>query len=785
MLKNYIITALRALSRHKVSAAISIISLTLGLASAFILWLFIDYHRSFDNFVSKDIHRLISKKVSHEKNIEYRGYWALSTLASDRLAEKSTQTESMSRLFIEFESTIGSETDLYNETTYYVDPTFFDFFSTPIIEGDKNNLFPEINSVVIDKYMAEKLFPEESALGKSLYFTGSRTKKRTLLTVTGVIQDLPKNSHLYKRESHIFIPFDYYRKNSPGYFFTELESIQISLYFKTIKNFSKEKLLLELTELEDDLPKPKNYKSISYDFENIRDCHINSKTLSMDPSNPKVMILMLAALTLIMLIISIINTVSILTAQSISRVKEVGIRTVLGGERRDIIFQFLTESVIISFISLFLSMVAAELFLTQFSNMVKINIDIRYTPLFCIIFIILTLIVGIISGLYPAFYLSSLRITETLKGKNLLKLGKFKKILILFQFIFASLIIVSALIFNNELNVLKKLDVGFNPKNLIYISSQLDGESYEKLTAFKERVKTLNGVKGVTFTSFIPWYGGYMPRSTNSENGELVYIQDYLYVDSDYFKVMELELLSGSYPKDLGRVAVLESSIDRDFSIGDIVEDYSLTHIIDAIINDYYPGEPTYKRYPMHIVGREGLNYPLIRVEENTDLSAIKKVWREIFPNLAFEYGFVSTNIQNFHSGGTAKGMIYSLNTAMAITLFVSFLGLFGLLYHSIEQKSKEIGIRKVIGAGYKDILFNFFKEFLTLITLSTGVGVPLGITVTKKTLESINYPFPVSNTIILGISAAGITLLLGAVLITVQTRGIIMSNPSKTLRYE
>ncbi|MBI9098110.1 MAG: ABC transporter permease [Spirochaetaceae bacterium] len=789
MFKNYILLTLRNISRNKVSSLIAIAGLSLGIASALLLYLFIDYQISFDKFFpGNNIKRLIVKTVDHDLD-EYYKKEAVRPHTAGIIKENVPSIEEMS-IYYTSAGTLHIHGENFWEAISYVDSNFFDIIPFKILEGKREILLNGINSIVLNKEIAEKLFPQGDALGQTAEL---KDKGNYLLKVTGIIET-PSNSHLY-RGPQVFIGSNILMEIAEEPLVLP-DEWRVGVYFIPVEGYDEQVLSQELKNLSDFLPQDEDFKSVDFFYEDFEDIHLFSKEHWIeDPSNPLIMLIFLGILTLALLFITIINTISILTAQSITRTKEVGIRKVLGSNNRDLIFQFLAESIILSFISLILALLIAELLLPIFSNIVLVELNINCSLSFISFIILLTLLIGITSGLYPAFYLSSLKVVDSIKGKNLLKLGKFRKALVLSLFFFSSFFLVWALSINNEVQFIRNIDVGFNKENIMAIHGGYEflDESNENLLAFKEEVKKLTGIVAVSFTSNPPFcYEESLFNQYLDADGVTKTFEQFVYVDKDYFELMGFTTDQGLTPQNNSAVVFESINNYRDISIGDLIEIDSEAYPVDSVIEAYYLESPIYyisknvSNNLIHIVGTKNLLFTLIRVSPDVDINRIKAIWNSFFPELPFEYVFISDQVEyDLSPDDSVKTMILVFNISVYITLFISLLGLFGLILHTVKQKTKEIGIRKVMGAGFFSIISQILRESLSLIFIAAITGVPLGVYTVKNLLFFFGYPVLMYDLARISIFSAIVIISTGTLFIIFMVINAARSNPSDALRYE
>lgn len=782
MLKNYILLAIRNMSRQKISSLIAILGLALGMTSALLLYSFISYHFSYENFMpaDSDIKQIISRYIDNKNEIRFSSR-AVTRDTALRIREEISAIEEMTILFSHGDMAFSVDDVLYAEDIKYVENNFFRIIPLNLFQGDRTELLDKPDSIVLDTIIAEKYFPGGKALGKNIILPFGDNMN---LTVTGVVE-IPRNSHLFNEGGMIFMPFKTMESLFSREGFTTGE-FRTSVYFKPAEKTDMKILQKQINQLLQSVPDTHKYKSQKLFFEDFDRIHIFSRENPDDARNPLYMIILLIVLTVIILAISIINSVSILTAQSISRTREVGIRQVMGSSKRDLMFQFLTESAVISLFSTVTALIFAELTLPAFSNLVHLNLTLSCNSALIAFILLLTVFIGIISGLYPALYLSSLKVVDSLKGKNLLKLGKSRKILIILQFFFASVILIWTLVINNELSALKKMDVGFNSRNLLSVFPGLnfDTEPSEKLESLKRALKEINGIEAVSHTTYIPFFGGPLESSSYSaDDGVTLYYDLYSLIDLDYLSLMEIQTLEGE-ARENTLVIKKSTSEERGLSTGDFIRIEETDYPVSAVIDDYYIDTPLLGyNTDYHLVTSELFYFQIIRYSGDIDLNDVLGVWKSFYPDKPIEFNFISVEDQN--NQDVVRELLIVMNLTIIVIYFIALLGLFGLTLHRVKEKTNEIGIRKVMGAGTTGIIILFIRDSLSLILIALLSGVPLGVLSITFLLPLIGYPFPIGNLFLISLSTAAALLLSGFIFTGLTVIKAARSNPAGALRYE
>lgn len=793
MFKNYLLMTIRSVQRQKVSSLIAILGLALGISCSILLFIYIDYQFSYEDFMPKDseVKRLVSRTLDNYSYESYNGYSSVNAYTAEVIKENASSIKDMAKLTWSGDMTLLIDNEFYNQDLVFVDNNFFDIIPFKVLSGNIKDFFYNPNAIVLDQYLAKKYFPEGDVIGKEIVLNHGN---KDIYTVSAVVE-IPDNTSLKLENNQAFLSINTIIKlieaNGEDYW-SPTSNSSSAVFIVPVDNFDNGILINELNSVINYLPKDNESKIIEFQIEDFKDIHLFTKDISsFNFLRPVIVIVFLIIITVSILFISIVNCISILIAQSINRTKEVGVRVVMGSTKKDLIYQFLTESIILSFMSLIIGLVLSELLLPGFSSMVFTNLKINYSPVFILYLIVLTTVVGILSGLYPAFYLSSLKVVESLKGKSLLKLGKFRKLLVVSQFIFASITLICSLILNNEIKFIQNIDIGFNRDNIVHVYTgyDLDKEPYSKLLDLNKELKRIDGVEAITYSDATPFFGGggSNVNEYSPDNGVTYYQEVYSYIDLDYLNVLGIKPIEGEIKYNT--VVVMKSVLNyRNLKIGDIISLEGKDYRVGSFIDDYYLESPIYGTdfgAKFHIITDSGFYFQMIRFKDSINIEEVKNTWRKFYPNRSFEYRFMNSCIEDSLNPEILKTLKMVLNLAMYISLFISALGLFGLVLHSIKQKNKEISIRKVLGADYFTIIKQFMSESLLLIFIGVLIGVPLGIILISNGLYSLDYPYVIHDTFKTSmISGLSITII-GTLFILLMVTKCALEKPSKALRYE
>jgi putative ABC transport system permease protein len=805
MFKNLLKHSIRSFKRQRAYIVINILGLAIGIACSLLITIYVMNEASYDNFnLKKDrIFRVIlNGKIGGQ---EITGAYT-PAIMGPTLPGEFPEVEDFLRMngvgpsVVQYEQHVFTDNDIIQ-----VDSSFFNFFSIPVIKGDPDNLLNSPHKVVVSETTAKKLFGNEDPIDK-LIKIGSDTLK---YVVSGVMEDVPATSHF---EASMLTSFMTSPRSKENVWLNN----SFSLYLLLRPNSGPATVDSKFTDLvvkyvgpevqkymgatmEEFLKRGYKYR---YYLQNLTDIHLDNTIQGgfKAATDPKYLIIF-GSIAILIVIIAAINFMNLATAQASRRAKEVGIKKLGGSTRGMLIMQFLSESFILAFVSLIFALVIIKLSLPYFNNLLGTKLTLNLFEAWYTIpaLLIFTLIVGVMSGSYPAFFLSSFNPYEVLKGsaRNSMSNGKLRRILVVFQFAVSILLIVGTLIMNKQIRYMLNKDVGFNKEQLIVIErAHIVGS---KMKSFKESVKALPGVINISSSTALP-------GRTNNNNGYLIegrkdesYLMTTSWVDYDFLKTYGITLESGrmfneSYTSDQQACIINESAM-KNFSITDLEKTRIMRpgesgpeplSIIGVVKNFNFeslrnPIQP----YVLLLQG-ENNNWGYITVRlspasYSATISAIEKIWKEYSSDAPLQYYFLDEDFElmyNQEKQSAQMAMIFSL-----LAIFIAALGLFGLTSYTVEQKTKEIGVRKAMGSSIAGIYFQISKEIIVLVSISALIAWPVIYYYAGKWLES--FYFKIS----LGFFSfiAGLTIALGIALITISYRTLKAAtvNPARSLKYE
>lgn len=795
MFKNLLIVAIRNIIKERIYSAINILGLTIGITCSMFLLLYILDELSYDRYHTKadKIYRI----VSNIKEPDNAFTWAVAQIPmADELRDNYPEVENAVRFFPTGRNLYkNGDQQFYEEEFYLADSTVFDMFDYEFISGDKNTALDNPFSIVLTESIAKKYFGNQDAMGQSLQNQDNEEYK-----VTGIIKDVPQNSHFRfdALQSRNSIP-DY--QGSWGGF-------GVYTYIELPRGYDLSKLYTSLDSIVSQKVDP-IFKdvgiSVKYELQPITDIHLHSKIQDEAESGGDISyIYIFGAIACFMIIIASINYMNLATARSTNRSKEVGVRKVMGAQKPQLITQFITESVLIAMISLLVSMALIYLLLPAFNSLANKSMPFSYvlqTPVMLTL-IGIVIFVGIIGGSYPAFYLSSFNPVSVLKGKGASKGGSvlFRKTLVVAQFSISIFMLISTMIVFDQLDFIRNKDLGFVKERVIKISLS-ERELRQREGVLVEKLKQSPLVESVGMANAAPGEGiGKILIKVEDSDGKMVDRGVDLYsAGFDFVPTMGMEIVQGrnfsrDVPSDTTYAVLVNEAmvkrmnwadpIGRKFQFGGrngpidkkvigVVKDYNQNSLYDAI-------------EPLMIVLNDNLRNVFVRTREGDvreSLASLESIWNEVNPNFPFEYNFLDQDFDSQYKADEKRSKIFTAFSGL--TLAIACLGLLGLAAFTTEQRTNEIGVRKVIGASVPSLVVLVTKEFFILVAISMVIAFPVAWYFTDGWLQNFAYRIELT-----GQWPTFITSAILAFLITMATVGFhviraAVANPVNSLRDE
>ena len=812
MLSNYLKIAWRNLLKNKTFSLINITGLASGLACFILIALYVADELSYDRYNEKAgrIYRINS-------DIVFGGNKLHLAVASDpmgaALKNDYPQVEEYVRFYTSSGSKLIKKGDQYineNEVAH-ADSTLFDIFTLPVISGDAKTALNEPNTVVISESAAKKYFGTTEVVGKSVETNDNGS---TLYKITAVMKDIPHNSHFnfsmifsmdnvqYQWGNFLSHNHQTYLLLKPG---TDYKAFEKNFSRFIIKYVVPQAAQFMQIKSMDEFEKAGN--KLEYSLTPLTDIHLRSdRTVELGVNGNIQYVYIVSIIAIVVLVLACINFMNLSTARSASRAKEVGIRKVVGSEKRYLIRQFLTESILTTVLSTGLAILIAYLSLSWFNNLSakELHISDLLQPKYLTVLIALPIIVGFLAGIYPAFVLSSFNPIVVLKGKlsGGLRRSNLRNVLVVGQFTMSIFLIAATIIVFRQLNYIQTKNLGFNKDQMLIVNGTFALENNKD--AFKNEVAKLPGVKGSTYAGFLP-VSGYSRNdvsfSTSSamtaENSLNMQVWDISY---EYIPVMEMEMVKGrNFSKEFGtdsNATILNETAARllgwDNPVGKKLYTFYQDRMGSRLIDREVIG--VVKNFHFNSM-KQNIGPLCFRLADNSWTTAFKVntadirglvttiegKWKKMAPGKPFSYQFMDEAFDNMYRDEQRTSKV-GLTLAI-IAIIIACLGLFGLATYAAEQRIKEIGVRKVLGATISNIVSMLSKEFMVLVLIASALAIPLAWWAMNKWLEDFAYRINVGWWIFL---AAGVIALLIA-LITVSSQAIkaAVANPVKSLRTE
>jgi putative ABC transport system permease protein len=798
MFKNYVLIAVRNLSKNLGYTSINVFGLAIGLACCLLVTLYIQFETSFESFHENrtSLYRYISRSekdgsVNMQTNLP-SGFGPLIGTSIREVEMYSRFSEMDSRPLLYF-----NEKVLDAKPFAIVDSDFFSMFSFELVQGNAKEVLKRPFTIAIAQSVADKYFPKGDALGKLI-----RYDDKYDFEVSGVFKDVPANSHLEFTyvttfETAAKIVEDRYQWPAER-FLTNLDAWNYSTYFyiptaTDVDDIAK-RIDQRFTEARGDKFNPNETSDWLQPLEEI---HFTKGIRNDAASGDKNYIFIFSAVALLILVIACFNFTNLSTARAMKRAKEVGLRKVMGAFRHQLIRQFLGETLIMVSISLVLSIVLLELMVPMFNSLVGQHLEIEYFTRnsFIWVFILAGLVTGVLAGSYPAFYLSSFSPAKVLKGET----GRggnagLRKVLTVMQFSVAIFLMIGTFVVYSQMNYIRTTNLGFNQESIIYFEPPT--KLWNKKESFRKNLLTHSNIKTATFSNGTAGMGnstwGYnLPDQNVKDQSMNTMIIDFDFVDTYELEIVQGRNISAEFSTDssdaylVNETAVRELMLENPIGTTIQATDGHMPGKIVGVVKDFHYRSLHRKIEPLVLRHDQG-NMWCMSIKFNAgdlkaNLAVVEEEWKKIAPEYPFAYKFVDDTIANQYKADQNTGVLLTAFSILAI--LIACLGLLGLTAFMTEQRKKEIGVRKVLGASVASVVVLLSKDFSKLVIIAFVVIVPVAWYAVNQWLNDFAYKVDVSPLIYLG---AGLLILVIAFLsIAYQSVKAAIVNPSDTLRSE
>ena len=787
MLKNYLKIAIRSILRHKAYSIINISGLAIGMASSILILLWVQNELSYDRWHKhgREIYRITSAAEDFKTAVSCSGMPRAFQAAIPAIKNTVRLSPVHSTLI-----SIGDKKFKENRT-FYVDSTFLDVFSFPLVKGDVKTALMRPDGVVITEELATKYFGKDNPLGKVL-----RKDNREDVMVTGVLANIPDNSHL---QFDMLLPFSSPAaqrdlNSNPWDNFSFYDYLQLDDHF----NATPAALAGIERKMNDIFKDQKTGIKIDLRLQPLTRIHLYSNLQIDLPGHGNIQYVNIFFIVAIfILVVACINFMNLATARSARRAKEVGLRKVVGAVRRQLVAQFLGESLLISFFSLLVAMLVVWLVLPSFAALAgkTLSVNLWDGKLFLTL-IGISLATGLISGSYPALFLSGFQPVKVLKG-NLRSLGGnkfFRNALVVVQFVVSIVLLIGTVVIYNQLRYIKNRNLGFEKSNLVYLYMQ--GNMWNKKQAMYDELtqNPLTSEFAVTDQLPIDIYSGTINVKWPGKDPKVQIVFPSLQVNESFFDIFHMKMLNGRpFSKDfkadtsnfiLNETAARTMGMTAANAVGQEISFQDGKGTIVGVVQDFNfkPIQRTIEPLILQLNRWGGV--VVVRTRPgNTEatIKALSRISTQFDPAYPAAYGFLDQDLAKQYKGEQQMGSIFNLFALLAV--FISCLGLYGLSAYMAEQRTREIGVRKVLGASLFPIVRLLSADFTRLIIVAMIVAIPLAWWAVNKWLESFAYHIHVGWTVFLLAPIAA--LVIAWLTVSYESVKAGVTNPVKSLRSE
>jgi putative ABC transport system permease protein len=800
MLKTFLKSALRNLFKDKLYSLINILGLAIGVTCFVFIALWVLDELSYDRFLP-NVDRLYRVAVDNKVNNTIQQYAASSSPMAVTMAKEFPEVEKFARFNISRPTLTNPETNeiFRGDNFTFVDPEAIEMLDLKFIAGDPSAALSSLNSVILTEEMATKYFGDADPIGKSLHFSGRphTVPDERDYQVTGVFENFPQNSHFNIDFLASYATLEHFASRV-----TQNWDWYFSYSYVLLKEDASPRALeAKLPEMVSRNMPAESAAITRIWLEPVADIHLHSNLMFGQGQGDITNVYLFSAVAVLILLIACVNFMNLATARSLKRSKEVGVKKVMGAGRKQLIYQFLGESIITSLLAVIIAVGLMELLLPQFNLLAQKNLSVHYWGNHSILPGLLGLIIvlGLMSGSYPAFFLSAFNPMKVLKGGSSRTTGGaghsgLRKGLIVFQFVIAIVLVIGTQVVRDQLEYFRDKKLGFDKDQVVWLRLPMQEhyESFKNTLLANAAIQRVARASGTPVGQTIRY--GYRSEAMSPEDQNLI---PTFSVDHEYASLLSLEMVAGrSFSREFGTdsaaYVINESAVGlfgwekpeqaigqrlrrEDAVEGEIigvVKNFNFTSLRQEIEPLVMSADPS--AYNLAFAKLAGGNIP-------ATLEFIEQTYRTFFPGQPYLLSFLEQTLENQYRTEIQLGKVFTYFASLAI--FIACLGLFGLSSFSAEQHTKEIGVRKVLGASVSSIIVLLSKEFSRLVLVAFVVGCPLAYYFMNRWLSDFAYRIEISPPTFLLAGA----LALGIALISVSYNAIraALANPVESLRYE
>jgi len=804
MLSNLFKVAIRYILKHKSYSLLNIIGLAIGIACCILILLFVSHELSYDKFHEKAdrIHRVAVRALIGDTKINQT---YSSAITFQKLLEDFPEIINGVKMFKADRMPITLNDKTFFETGLMAaDSTFFSVFSFSLHQGNPQKALAEPNTMVLTKNAAIKYFGHTNVIGQVLNINFSAYRMGNIdFKITGISENVPSNSHFHYDMLISLLSFPelinntgWTANNFVSYVVLEESTSRIELEEK-LKDFTRKYMGEESF---DEWVAKGNFWE--YFLQPVTSIHLNSDLNGeFEANGNRTYVYIFSVISVFILLIACINFMNLSTAKSSLRAKEVGLRKVVGSNRRTLIIQFIGESIIVSFIALIIALFFVHLLLPVYRNFVGRELSISYIDDLVVIpsLIGLGLVIGIISGSYPAFFLSSFKPISILRGGSVNKKGRnwLRNGLVIFQFAISIFLIICTLTVYQQLQYFQNKQLGFNKEQVLVINNP--GSLVDQVDTFKDILRNYSNITDVSGSNMLPGTG-FSNIGFGAEEVEESFTLNIGVCDYEYLNTLKLEMVKGrffsrDFLSDSNAVVLNENAallLGWEDPLGKKINNWGTNRgdfIVIGVVRDFHY-EPLHQKIRPMALFLEGGYYK--RVQENIavrlntqdiseTISYIEDIWKNYVPEMPFEYSFLDEDYENLYTNEIQTRKIFTIFSLLAI--FIACLGLFGLVSFMVENKTKEIAIRKVFGSSIPKIINRLNLSFVKWLLVASILSWPFAWITMNRWLE--NFAYRINLTWWVFLIAAVIALFIAIFVVSFQTVRAALHSPVEALRYE
>ncbi len=797
MFKNYFKILIRNIVRNKAFTLINVLGLTLGITCSLIIFLIVKEELSFNQYHSNlnSIYR-----VGHIDYVDGNEYpqGGVPLVMEEAVADEivglvNTTLISHRRYGLISVTEKDGQIKYYEESPelVYVEPSFFEMFDWDILEGAVEKSFNEPNTVALSKKVAEKYFPNESAVGKTI-----RLNKERDLLVTAVLEDARKDSDF---PFGIFISMETKRSVDNFNTWNSISSDNV-MFVQLAPNTLPEDVEAQFPDFVEKHWDKEQREERAFVLSALEDYHFDDRFNTFGGSSSKQLLWTYAAIGLFLIVTACFNFINMSTAMAVKRAKEVGMRKVLGSSRKQLVARFLGETFFITLVSLLLSIAITERLIPMVINDFvdrQITFSLINDGMLVLYLLIILISVSLLAGLYPAFVLSGARPITALKGALDSKGNNMflRRALVAFQFFLCQLLIFGTIVAVKQMNYFNSVDMGYDKEWVLFFN--MAENDLEKQKLWKSRIADLPGVKASSVNSHPPFSGSISGTNAyyyDSDTSRIEIDVQFKRVDESYAETYGLRMLAGDWiakSDTMNQFVVNERFLAKagvkspEEAIGETMNVWGRKFPIVGVVEDFHQTTLSDAIEPMVMFADATQNYTVAlkinagRADEI--ISSLESIWFDMHEEYEFDYRFIDQEIQEFYE--TEKKMSQMLTTFAGISIFIGCLGLYGLVAFMANQKSKEIGIRKVLGASVRSLVSNFSLEFLKLVGIAFLFAAPLGYFGMNSWLQE--YAYSISIGPVIFIASIGLSVLIAMLTTSYRSLKAASANPVTSLRDE